>query len=290
MQPNTGQGSDFSFENKDVIMRHYLELSDRATSPTSTGIADVTHLIWPESAFPFFLARDPEALNQIASLLHGGAVLITGAARADTSAHEGGPRYYNSIQVVDSHGGLLDRYDKTRLVPVGEYLPFRKIFDRLGVTQMVHIPGGFDPGERRKLLRSPGLPDALPMVCYEAIFPDELGTLFDNGPRAEWILNVTDDIWFGRTAGPYQHFAQARLRAVEQGLPLVRDGNSGVTAVTDGLGRITAELPFGIDGVLDAALPTARPPTIYARYGALGPAALLLAYLVGWAILSRRRR
>jgi apolipoprotein N-acyltransferase len=134
------------------------------------------------------------------------------------------------------------------------------------------------------------LPDARPMICYEAIFPDEFGTLFNKTPRAEWILNVTDDIWFGRTPGPHQHFAEARLRAIEQGLPLVRDGNSGVTAVVDGLGRITAELPFGIDSVLDAGLPTARPPTLYARYGAFGPAAILLAFLIGWAGLARRRR
>ncbi|HLJ70687.1 MAG TPA: apolipoprotein N-acyltransferase [Roseiarcus sp.] len=281
IQPAIGQGPDFRPENKDAIMRRYLELSDRATSPASTGVADVTHLIWPESAFPFLLARDPVALNQIAGLLHGGATLITGAARAERGSDDGRPRYYNSIQVIDRRGELLDHYDKVRLVPFGEYLPLRGLLEKLGFSQFVrYAPGGFDPGTGDRLLRAPGLPAAWPMVCYEAIFPDELGALFGRRERAAFILNLTDDIWFGRTAGPYQHFAQARLRAIEQGLPLVRDANSGISAVVDGLGRTIAELPLGGDGVLDSALPMARPPTIYARYGALGPGALLLLGLI----------
>jgi apolipoprotein N-acyltransferase len=282
MQPNIGQGADFRPENKDAIMRRYLDLSDRATSPTSTGVADVTHLIWPESAFPFLLAQDPVALSQIADLLRGGATLITGAARAERASGETRTHYFNSIQVIDRRGALLNRYDKTRLVPFGEYLPFRGLLERFGLSQLVRsAPGGFEPGSGRRLLQTPGLPDALPMVCYEAIFPDELGALFGGGRgRAGFILNLTDDIWFGRTSGPYQHFAQARLRAIEQGLPLVRAANSGVSAVTDGLGRAIAELPLGVDGVLDASLPVARPPTAYVRYGALGPAAIFVLCLV----------
>jgi apolipoprotein N-acyltransferase len=293
MQPNIGQGADFSAENKDAIMRRYLDLSDRATSPTSTGVADVTHLIWPESAFPFLLAHDPAAISQIADLLRGGATLITGAARAERAPSDTRAHYFNSIQVIDRHGALLDRYDKTRLVPFGEYLPLRDLLERFGLSQLVrYAPGGFDPGIGRKLLQTPGLPDALPMVCYEAIFPDELGALFGGGRgRAGFILNLTDDIWFGRTAGPYQHFAQARLRAIEQGLPLVRAANSGISAVVDGLGRAVAELPLGIDGVLDALLPVARPPTIYARYGALGPGGILILCLVlSLALRDRARR
>jgi apolipoprotein N-acyltransferase len=261
-------------------MRRYLDLSDRATSPNSTGVADVTHLIWPESAFPFLLAQDPVALRQIADLLRGGATLVTGAARAERGPDDVRTHYYNSIQVIDRHGVLLDHYDKARLVPFGEYLPLHGFLERLGLSQFVrYAPGGFDPGIGGKLLRTPGLPDASPMVCYEAIFPNELGDLF-GGERAAFILNLTDDIWFGRTAGPYQHFAQARLRAIEQGLPLVRAANSGISAVVDGLGRTIAELPLGVDGVLDSSLPAARPTTIYARYGALGPAALLLLCFV----------
>jgi apolipoprotein N-acyltransferase len=287
MQPNIGQGDDFRPENKEAIMRHYLDLSDRATSPTSMGVADVTHLIWPESAFPFLLARDPQALSQIANLLHGGTTLITGAARAERGSADTGLHYFNSIQVIDRRGELLDHYDKVRLVPFGEYLPLRGVLERLGLTQLVRsAPGGFEPGTGSAKLRVPGLPDAWPMVCYEAIFPNEWGELF-GGERAAFILNLTDDIWFGRTAGPYQHFAQARLRAIEQGLPLVRAANSGISAVVDGLGRTIAELPLGAEGVLDSALPVARPPTVYARYGALGPASLLLVILVFGLVLRR---
>jgi len=289
MQPDIGQGAEFRPENKDAIMHRYLDLSDRATSPTTTGVADVTHLIWPESAFPFLLARDPEALHQIADLLHGGATLITGAARAERGPDDARTRYFNSIQVVDRRGALADRYDKTRLVPFGEYLPLRGLFDKIGVTQFVHIPGGFDPGAGSRLLHIAGLPDAWPMVCYEAIFPDELGALFGaRDSRPGWILNLTDDVWFGRTAGPYQHFVEARLRAIEQGLPLVRAANSGISAVVDGLGRQIAELPLGAEGVLDAPLPVARPPTLFARYGALGPALIWLACLI-LCVTTRRR-
>ncbi|HYC24972.1 MAG TPA: apolipoprotein N-acyltransferase [Roseiarcus sp.] len=295
MQPDIGQGAEFRPENKDAIMRRYLELSDRATSPTTTGVADVTHLIWPESAFPFLLAQEPRALADIADLLHGGTTLITGAARAEHGPDDKRAHYFNSIQVVDRHGALLDRFDKSRLVPFGEYLPFRSFFDRFRLSQFVNIPGGFDAGVGGKLLHVPGVSDAWPMVCYEAVFPAEFGSALDpHESRPGWILNLTDDVWFGRTAGPYQHFEQARLRAIEQGLPLVRAANSGISAVVDGLGRIGAELPLGVDGVLDAPLPTTRPPTFYARHGAAGPAAIWIALLALCAMLrfagARRRR
>ena len=289
MQPNIGQGAEFRPENKDAILRRYIDLSDRATSPTSTGVADVTHLIWPESAFPFILAHDPAALNQIAELLRGGTTLITGAARAERGQSDTRTRYYNSIQVIDRHGGLLDHYDKAHLVPFGEYLPLRGFFERIGLEQFVrYVPGGFDPGVGGRPLQTPGLPEALPLVCYEAIFPIELGEIFNGGRRAAFMLNLTDDIWFGRTSGPYQHFAQARLRAIEQGLPLVRAANSGVSALVDGYGRVIGELPLGVDGVLDTSLPVALPSTIYARYGFIIPAMIVLVCFALWLGLRRR--
>jgi apolipoprotein N-acyltransferase len=289
MQPNVAQDASFRPQNKEAIMRRYLALSDRATSPTSTGVADATHLIWPESAFPFLLARDPQALAQIADLLRGGATLITGAARIEEPvAGDSRAHYFNSIQVIDSHGALLDRYDKRHLVPFGEYLPFSDFFDRFGVTQFIRFPGGFDAGSGPGVLHAPGLPDALPLICYEAIFPEEIGSIFrQEGHRANWMLNVTDDAWFGLTPGPYQHFAQARLRAVEQGLPLVRAANTGVSAVVDGLGRVTAQLPLGVEGVLDSPLPTPSRPTLYSRFGALAPL-LLWVVLLAFSILPRR--
>jgi apolipoprotein N-acyltransferase len=291
MQPNVAQDANFRPQNKDAIMRRYLALSDRATSPNATGVADITHLIWPESAFPFLLARDPQALAQIGDLLHSGAILITGAARiAERIPGETRDHYFNSIQVLGARGALLDRYDKQHLVPFGEYLPFSEFFERFGVTQFIHFPGGFDAGAGPSVLHAPGLPDALPLICYEAVFPQEMGSFFRPGEsRAGWMLNVTDDAWFGVTPGPYQHFAQSRLRAVEQGLPLARAANSGVSAVVDGLGRVVAALPLGIEGVLDSTLPAPAQPTFYSRFGALTPI-LLWIVLLFLAVLSKRKR
>jgi apolipoprotein N-acyltransferase len=292
MQTDVPQDDSFAARNKDAIMRRYLDLSDRATSPKANGVADVTHLIWPESPFPFLLARDPKALAQIADLLRGGATLITGAARlAEPLPGDRRPHYFNSIQVIDRHGALLDRYDKIHLAPFGEYLPWSDLLERLGVTQFVHFPGGFDAGSGPAVLHVPGLPDALPLICYEAIFPQDVGAQLRPGDsRAAWMLNLTDDAWFGRTPGPYQHFAQSRLRAIEQGLPLVRDANGGISAVVDGLGRIIAQLPLGVESVLDSPLPAPRPPTIYARFGALVPLSMLAILFVVSAGLKRRRR
>ncbi len=292
MQPNVAQDASFAPSNKDAIMHRYLALSDRATSPNSTGVADVTHLIWPESAFPFLLARDAQALGQIADLLHGGATLITGAARlAEPIPGDRRGHFFNSLQVIDRHGALLDRYDKQHLVPFGEYLPFGDFFDRFGITQFVQFPGGFDAGVGTAALHIPGLPDALPLICYEAIFPKEIGSAFNPGDsRRAFMLNVTDDAWFGITSGPYQHFAQARLRTIEQGLPMIRAANTGISAVIDGLGRVVAQLPLGVEGVLDSGLPVARPPTFYSRFGIVTPLALWMVFLIISLVSKRRAR
>lgn len=291
VQPNVAQDANFRAANSEAIMQRYLALSDRATAPTSSGIADVTHLIWPESAFPFLLARDARALAEIADLLHGGATLITGAARlAEKTAGDKEPHFFNSIQVVDKTGTLLEHYDKRHLVPFGEYLPFQKFFTTLGISQFVDIPGGFDPGVAEQSLHIPGLPDASPLICYEAIFPIEFaGSAFSHARRPAWLLNVTNDAWFGVTPGPYQHFSQARLRAIEEGLPLVRAANSGISAVVDGLGRITADLPLGVDGVIDTGLPVAQRETVFGKYGLAIPGALWLV-AAGLALAARRKR
>jgi len=144
------------------------------------------------------------------------------------------------------------------------------------------VPGGFSPGETRKLLSVPGLPDSVPLICYEAIFAGEI--LPKGGRVAGLMLNVTNDAWFGRTTGPYQHFSQARLRTIEEGLPLVRAANSGISAVVDPYGRVVASLPLGVEGVLDADLPRAISPPIYARFGDI-----LFAVLMGLAIVVSLR-
>jgi apolipoprotein N-acyltransferase len=261
-------------------MSRYLRLSDHATSPGSNGIRDVTHLIWPEAAFPFFLTREPDALAQIAGLIRPSTVLITGAVRAASDANPRDQRAYNSIYVIDPNGSIRGIYDKVHLVPFGEYLPFQRVLERLGLMQLTKVIGGFLSGDRRRPMDILGAPKMLPLVCYEAIFP---GAAVLPGERPGWMVNVTNDGWFGISSGPYQHFQQARVLAIAEGLPLVRAANTGISAVVDPVGRIINSLPLGIEGVLDARLPAAIEPTLYVKYGnyLLGSALLLSLLVVG---------
>jgi apolipoprotein N-acyltransferase len=287
MQPNVPQDEKFSYANKAQVMQHYLALSDRATGPNSAGVASATLLIWPESAFPFFLTREPDALAQIAALLHGGPVLITGAARAaDLAPATRDLHAYNSVYVIDRDGTILSVYDKVHLVPFGEYLPFQRLLERLGLRQLTRLQGGFLAGDRRRLLAPPHVPKMLPLICYEIIFPNNV---LPEGERPGWMLNLTNDAWFGESAGPYQHFQQARVRAIEEGLPLVRAANTGISAVVDPVGRIIHSLALGSEGVFDSALPQAIGQTVYGRWGDI-PLALLVATILLIAAVRRMQQ
>ncbi len=285
MQPNLQQDAKFNYAAKAEVMQKYLTLSDQASGPGSSGVRDASILIWPESAFPFFLTREADAMAEIADLLSkGSTVLITGSVRApNVPPGTRITRAYNSIYVIDHDGNVLSLYDKLHLVPFGEYLPFQDWMEYLGFEQLTKLRGGFIPGTVRHTLPIPNAPRALPLICYEAIFPGALATRED---RPGWIVNLTNDGWFGISTGPYQHLQQARLRAIEQGLPLVRAANTGISAVIDPLGRTVAELGLGIEGVLDSALPSAIPPTVYVRTGNI-PAAILLA--AAFLFVVRRR-
>jgi apolipoprotein N-acyltransferase len=286
MQPNLAQDAKFRPENKARILSRYLTLSAGGAESNRSGLDDVTVLIWPESAFPFILSHDAEALAEIGAVLPQDTVLVTGAARADDAARASGrARYFNAIQVIASGGHILDSYDKVHLVPFGEYLPFQTAFNRLGLRQFVHLPGGFDAGSKRRLLVVPGLPAVAPLICYEAIFPGEV--VPSEAPRPGLLLNVTNDGWFGTTTGPYQHFAQARLRAIEEGLPLIRAANSGISAIVDPYGRVLAELPLGAEGVLDGGLPQTIAPPVFARFPFVSAFSVWIAVLA--IALSRRR-
>jgi apolipoprotein N-acyltransferase len=286
MQPNLQQDEKFRPDNWHSVMARYLSLSDRATSPERPGMAGVTHLVWPESAFPFLVARDPQALAQIGALLPKGSILLAGAVRAqEPLPGEEETHYFNSIHVIGDDGTILASADKVHLVPFGEYLPLAGLLTRLGLRQFVHVPGGFEAGSRHVALAVPGLPLVAPLICYEAIFPEEA---VPPGTRPGLLLNLTNDGWFGITPGPYQHLAQARLRAVEQGLPLVRAANTGISAVADPYGRIVASLPLGVDGVLDSKLPEAIEPTLFSRMGSWIPAILLMLASLFAAIAAFR--
>jgi apolipoprotein N-acyltransferase len=286
MQPNLQQDQKFNYSAKQGVMKRYLDLSDRSTGPQSAGVRNITHLIWPESAFPFLLTREPEAMAQIAELLPEGTVLITGAVRApDLPPGQKLERAYNSIYVIDHDGTVLSVYDKIHLVPFGEYLPFQEFLESLGLLQLTKLPGGFIPGERRRAINVPRAPRMLPFICYEIIFP---GEVMSRDERPGWLVNLTNDGWFGISSGPYQHLQQARLRSIELGLPLVRAANTGISAVIDPLGRIVKSLPLGSDGVLDSPLPRRIDPPFYAAAGD-APAALLLG-IAAIIVIRRRRR
>jgi apolipoprotein N-acyltransferase len=286
MQPNLQQDAKFNYAAKNEVMDRYLRLSDRSTGPQSNGVGDVTHLIWPESAFPFFLTREPEAMKQISDLLPQGTVLITGGIRPpNTPPGERVTRAYNSVYVIDHDGSILGIYDKVHLVPFGEYLPFQTLLERIGLTQLTKVRGGFISGDRRRAMDVPRAPKMLPLICYEAIFP---GAAVPDGERPGWLVNVTNDAWFGISSGPYQHFQQARVLAIAEGLPLVRAANNGISAVIDPVGRVVQSLPLGAEGVLDSRLPTPLAPTLYVRFGDLG--ALLMVAAAAILLVRRRLR
>ncbi len=281
MQPNLQQDDKFNYSVKQQVMERYLRLSDRATGPQSNGVHDATHLIWPESAFPFFLTREPDALAQIADLLKPSTTLITGAVRAVPDATR--LRAYNSVYVIDPDGSVHGIYDKVHLVPFGEFLPFQDLLERFGLQQLTKQVGGFLSGDRPRVMDVPGAPKMLPLICYEAIFP---GAAVPRGERPGWLVNVTNDGWFGISTGPYQHFQQARALAIAEGLPLVRAANTGISAVVDPVGRIVNSLPLGAEGIFDAKLPVALEPTIYVRAGDYTFGLFLVVSLL---VVGRRR-
>jgi apolipoprotein N-acyltransferase len=284
MQPNLEQDAKFNYAAKAAVMQKYLTLSDRASGPQSTGVRDANILIWPESAFPFFLTREADAMAEIAELLPKGTVLIAGSVRAPDLAP--GARItaaYNSIYVIDHDGSVVSIYDKLHLVPFGEYLPLQNYMERMGFEQLTRQQGGFMAGSVRRILEVPNAPGALPLICYEAIFP---AIAWSPDDRPGWMVNLTNDGWFGISTGPYQHLQQARMRAIEQGLPLVRAANTGISAVIDPSGRVVARLGLGLEGVLDSRLPSPIAATIYAKLGDI-PAAIIIA---GGLLIALSRR
>jgi apolipoprotein N-acyltransferase len=289
IQPNLQQDVRFNYAAKHQVLDRYIALSERPADETASVGGEVTHLIWPESAFPFFLTREPEALAQIARMLHGSTVLITGAVRLAEPVTPPEIGVYNSIYVLDRDGSLAATYDKLHLVPFGEYLPFQRFLESLGLQQLTKQRGGFLAGDRRRVISIAGAPPALPLICYEIIFPgDANAESGGKNVRPGWIVNVTNDGWFGISSGPYQHFHQARVRAIEQGLPLVRAANTGISAVVDPLGRIVQALPLGVEGIIDAPLPRPIATPVYSRVGDV-PAAMIVAVALLLLVHGRRQ-
>lgn len=248
-------------EDRLAVFEEHLALT---ALPPKPGMRRPDVIVWPETSVPFILTETPGALARIADVLQDGQILIAGVVRMEAGAPGQEPRYYNSIYAIDSQGQIIAATDKVHLTPFGEYLPFERFWNRLGISNIVDMPGGFTAGARHTLITLPSGQSFYPLICYEAIFPNELTA--DVG-RAAALLNITNDAWFGRTPGPYQHFQQARIRAVETGLPLIRGANSGISATIDGYGQIKEGLDFDQKGVIDSTLSGAFVPSwdIYTR-------------------------
>ncbi len=286
VQPNIKQSEKWKSGNQSHVFQTYLDISRKnGGAGGADPLAGITHLIWPESAVPFLLAQTKPALNALARLLPKGTVFITGAMRVEPQDIRAPDlKVYNSLYVMDDEARILATYDKLHLVPFGEYLPFQKTLEELGLAQLTGVRGGFAAGEGSRLTRAPGLPPFLALICYEIIFP---GGVEEPGPRPQWMLNLTNDGWFGASIGPYQHLHQARVRAVEEGLPVIRAANTGVSAVIGPYGRVLDEMPLGKAGAIDTGLPRAAPPTPYARWGRLIEALLIISSVTVWLVLGR---
>jgi apolipoprotein N-acyltransferase len=279
VQADIDQADKWRPENSAEIFADYLDL----TKSGSSGLAGINIVIWPETAVPFLLADSSVGLDAIRAALPEGTSLVVGSARLteerDANGRLGATRIYNSLLAIDDQGRVVSSYDKMHLVPFGEYLPFQDFMESLGIMQLTGVRGGFSSGAGPRLLSIPGAPPASPLICYEIIFPDEVT---ESSARPGWLLNVTNDAWFGTSAGPYQHFHQAQVRAVEQGLPVARAANTGISALIDPYGRILAEINLGERGVIDADLPKVGPPTLFVRFKTLLEISVIALALAAW--------
>jgi apolipoprotein N-acyltransferase len=274
VQPSIPQSLKWQPAAAQTDFRRLLDLS---AAPAARPLAAI---LWPEAAAPFLLGRDLAARRAIAAIVPHGGYLITGALRANPAPYPI-EQVWNSIEALDDRGDIVARYDKAHLVPFGEYVPLRHWLPFNKITAgTIDLSAG--PGPRTIAL--PGLPPFAALICYEVIFP---GAIVDESDRPAWVLNVTNDAWYGRSSGPFQHFAIARTRAVEEGLPLVRVANNGISAVVDAAGRVLARTNLDAVGVVDAALPVPAARTPYARGGDW---ILLVLLLLGAAPVAMRLR
>ncbi len=275
VQPDIPQAEKYV---RGLMLRNWRRLVELSIQP---GLP--THIIWPEAATGFAVARSPGALDQIGLFTARGQTVMTGSARVDVGAT--GIAAFNSLYVFGPHLSLPDIYDKFHLVPFGEYLPLAKLLRAIGVNQLT-MGDGFAAGDHPHVIALSGAPAMTPLICYEVIFPHAVTDPAE--PRPGWFVNVTDDSWFGPWAGPHQHFLIARVRAIEEGLPIARAANTGISAVIDGNGRVRTKLELNKLGVVDSPLPGALPATLYARFGDLVFLAFLVTAVFGAFVLGRR--
>jgi apolipoprotein N-acyltransferase len=266
VQPNVPQSDKWRSENASRMFSDLLAMSSGGTAVGAANTSVPAYVVWPESSVPFLIDEQPGALNAIAAALPETVLLMGSLRRSPLNAASSQALVYNSLFVIGG-GEIRAVYDKAHLVPYGEYLPLENWLEPLGFRRLVTIPGSFTAGAGPATLPLGGKPSVSPLICYEAIFP---GRVVNSHDRPGWLLNITNDGWFGQSSGPYQHLAQARFRSIEEGLPLLRAANTGISAVIDGYGRILRQLPLGSKGVIDSILPQAIPAPPYVRIGDLG--------------------
>ncbi|TVR98050.1 MAG: apolipoprotein N-acyltransferase [Rhodospirillales bacterium] len=275
VQPSIPQELKWAPHLIDAHLAAHLRLGAGASG------AAPTHLFWGETAAPLYLADDPERLRIVGEFTPGGGVTVLGTLRRTPPSEPF--QVWNSLIAIDPDGTVVATYDKTHLVPFGEYVPLR---DLLGIDKFTPGATDFSRGTGLTVIDLPGLPPVSPLICYEVIFP---ARVVPRGERPAWLLNLTNDGWYGISSGPHQHLGAARLRAVEEGLPLVRIANTGISAIIDAHGRVVASLGLMEEGVVDGGLPAPlATPTPYARFGNLTVLAVVaISFALGWQLRRR---
>ena len=275
VQPNIEQTLKWKTGMAEENFEKHINLS-RSKRPEK-----ITHVLWSETASPFALDIDENARAMTMHATGQDTTLITGSLRI---ADAKGKQYANSVFVINDLGEIVSFYDKSHLVPFGEYVPLRGL---LPFDKIVPIASDIKEGSGPKTIRIPNAPSAGVLVCYEVIFPHQV--VDRTKPRPQWLINVTNDGWYGNSAGPYQHLASAQMRAVEEGLPLVRVAGTGISAIIYPWGQIKSSLPLNTSGILDDRLPKALENVpIYARCGNIIPLILSLFCIVFALILNRK--
>lgn len=279
VQANIGQADKWRPDVEERNLRRYLDLSAEAARDGRPGL-----LLWPEAAVIALLDEEPWVTRRLARLLAPGDLLLTGGIKVIRNDRGRAIAAHNSLFVVDERARLIGRYDKNALVPFGEYLPLRGLLETIGVSRLA--PGALDfwPGPGARTLHLPGFPAVGPMICYEIVRP---GHVVEEGDRPAWILNASNDAWFS-DAGAWMHLEQARLRAIEEGLPIARATPTGVSAMIDARGRLLATIERGRAGVLALDIPAAAPPTPFGRGGSAIPLALALLLIAAALAVTKR--
>jgi apolipoprotein N-acyltransferase len=278
VQPNIGQQNKWDPGYELANFRALASLTGRPG-------AQPRLILWPEAATPDYLSYDPAARRRLAALLGPRDLLLLGGVEpvwGPDGRH--GIAAYNSLYILTPDARLIGRYDKAHLVPYGEYLPMRPILSAIGISRLAPGDLDFRDGPGPRTLDLPGFGRTGVQICYEMIFS---GEVVDRAHRPDFIFNPSNDAWFGAW-GPPQHLAQARLRAIEEGLPVIRATPTGMSAVIDADGRLLQSLPWRRAGAIDAALPSPAPPTLFARLGNI--LAFAVAFLLAAAAIAVRRK